>query len=340
MIYERPKRLIVDKRPQKLTKRQKLIFFSVFAALILIIGVALNIYRGYYSEMPIISRPKRVVTVKREKDDIFLFDDSASKSSSGLGTSYIYKYQVSTSKKTQLTFGARTDKNPKYSPDGKQIVFIRNSFLYTIDANIGNGEFLLCYFNGKDFSFTPDGKRIIFVENTDICTFELSSSRNQILQTGISDQKFNPLITLDSKNLLFFSLQKSDYFLFVSDLNDLNGPANNTRYSKISFFHSLNVAEISPNGKKLLIVTSYNDIVILDISDLINIKEINRFQEKDNIKRAFWSNDEDFIYIERPLNNNLIKKNVNYLDTISNNIISGSGRWSNTSIKPKNRNQH
>ena len=333
MIYERPKRLIVDKRPQKLTKRQKLIFFSVFAALILIIGVALNIYRGYYSEMPIISRPKRVVTVKREKDDIFLFDDSASKSSSGLGTSYIYKYQVSTSKKTQLTFGARTDKNPKYSPDGKQIVFIRNSFLYTIDANIGNGEFLLCYFNGKDFSFTSDGKRIIFAENAEICTFELSSMSKKILPTGISGQKFNPLITLDSKNLLFFSLQNLVYHLCVSDLNATAQCIN-------LYLYSLNIAEISPNGKKLLIVTSYNDIVILDISDLNNIKEINRFQEKDNIKRAFWSNDEDFIYIERPLNNNLIKKNVNYLDTISNNIISGSGRWSNTSIKPKNRNQH
>src|SRR6476469_9690326 len=82
--------------------------------------------------------------------------------------SQIWMANIATKQNIQLTFGDKTSTNPKWSPDGKWIVFISNrkdnrNNLYRLSIDGGEAEPLTEFkTNVADFEWSPDGRYLAY----------------------------------------------------------------------------------------------------------------------------------------------------------------------------------
>ncbi len=125
--------------------------------------------------------------------------------------------------------GAR-DEDPKFSPDGKTIIYKEDGVLVTMNADGSNKTYLT---KGKPESsmpyFAKNGKDILFERAGDI--YLLSNGVEQIMYAGPGQSSYYP-IGLDDKSFLYTRVQNSKHDSIMQGFYD--GSA-----SKSYFFNSI-----------------------------------------------------------------------------------------------------
>jgi dipeptidyl aminopeptidase/acylaminoacyl peptidase len=108
----------------------------------------------------------------------------------GLTHWHLYRINPGGTNRRQLTFGTQDDLMPRWSPDGKQIAFVRTlyeeyeppSALYLIPATGGAPRRLLNLSEVRELSWSPDGKTLAI-----------------IAERGKDDQRVDKLLLLDPR---------------------------------------------------------------------------------------------------------------------------------------------
>ncbi len=176
----------------------------------------------------------------------------------------------------RITNGSSIDYHPEFSPDGKQIVFIKKTDntekmkkgefwhktpyslnLWLMDSE-GKDRRQLTSGDVQDFAprFTPDGKRVIFVSNRrngrwDIWSINSDGSNiNRITETeketGLWERSHYPFPTPDGKELVFIIYKKSHGSVWLMDMES----GNIRRITSGGFGDDFPM--MSPDGKEIV----------------------------------------------------------------------------------------
>jgi len=124
------------------------------------------------------------------------------------GNQEIYVMNPDGSAQTRLTDNPGPDADPAWSPDGKQIAFVRGHSIFLMNGN-GSGVTQLTFGTVDHFpAWSPDGRTIAFQCNADggshfdICTVRADGTNRNILTDGRTDNR-NPAWSPDGRSIAF-----------------------------------------------------------------------------------------------------------------------------------------
>lgn len=143
-------------------------------------------------------------------------------------TSRLFVLDTASGEITQVDVSPRIPILPKWSPDGKQVLFtdVLEFFLYKVDVT--SGEIVqLTDFRSNNGDWSPDGSRIVFQSNHEIPSglpdlFVMDadgSNKSQILEAP-DTLEFSPRWSNDASQVLFVSEREGQTNLFVLGLAD------------------------------------------------------------------------------------------------------------------------
>jgi eukaryotic-like serine/threonine-protein kinase len=140
--------------------------------------------------------------------------------------SNVWVYDVEHGVRTPYTFGGNTDRSPTWSPNGSQIVFVRNSTgggsdLYVVSANSAGAEKM--FFSSPSLKrptdWSPDGKHILVTESVvgfgvSMIDAETATKLEPFLPQRLNtdDGQFSP----DGKWVAYFSQESGRVEVFVT----------------------------------------------------------------------------------------------------------------------------
>ena len=81
----------------------------------------------------------------------------------------IYTINTDGTNMQRITKTRYSDTEPAWSPDSAKIAFVREDFIYTMDVNGKNQQYLT---EGHDPAWSPDSTKIIFIKNHCICVMD------------------------------------------------------------------------------------------------------------------------------------------------------------------------
>lgn len=129
-----------------------------------------------------------------------------------------------------ITDNDATDVHPKFSPDGKKIVFVSDRDyqpeIYVMNAD-GSDQRRLTYSPGFDLDpvWSPDGKKIAFISNRegffDIYTVDIDG-RNEVRLTNSPSIDIAPVWSPNGRQILFSSNRHGYFDIFVMDADGSN----------------------------------------------------------------------------------------------------------------------
>jgi Tol biopolymer transport system component len=211
-------------------------------------------------------------------------------------------------------FEGKKIKDPRWSPDGKKIVFTVGPYkkgnkwinkIYIINED--GTECKEIYEGGRDPSFSPNGKEIIFLKrDSDIYTIRVDGSELRQLtndaekeeETGVHFFRINPCWSPDGKKILFWGCKKhietsewetSNIFIMNADGTDLKQIISDDAI-EISFDST---PRWSPSGDQIAFIgikgRNSTGIYIIN-SEGTNLRKINP-EEKGGYKETCWSSD-------------------------------------------------
>ena len=168
----------------------------------------------------------------------------------------LWRSRVDGSERLQLTNAPMIAILPRWSPDGKQIVFSGGQFgkpakISLVSAQGGTVQELLSESRSEmDPTWSPDGKRIAFgrlafAEDQDIEVLDLQTHQVSVLpgSQGIFSPRWSPdgrflvAVGSDSRKLVLFDFQTQKWTDWVTQTTDLGFPAW-SRDSKYLYFDS------------------------------------------------------------------------------------------------------
>ena len=168
----------------------------------------------------------------------------------------LWRSRVDGSERLQLTNAPMIAILPRWSPDGKQIVFSGGQFgkpakIFLVSAQGGTVQELLSESRSEmDPTWSPDGKRIAFgrlafAEDQDIEVLDLQTHQVSVLpgSQGIFSPRWSPdgrflvAVGSDSRKLVRFDFQTQKWTDWVTQTTDLGFPAW-SRDSKYLYFDS------------------------------------------------------------------------------------------------------
>jgi Tol biopolymer transport system component len=140
----------------------------------------------------------------------------------------IYAVDVTGKNLKRLTENKFTDASPKFSPDGKKLVFISNRDgnyeIYTMNTD-GSEQTRLTNNSATDLapSFSPDGTKIIFVSDRDgdeeIYMMNTDGAQQQRL-TNSDGKDTTPAFSPDGQKIVFASVRDASYIqICIMDLS-------------------------------------------------------------------------------------------------------------------------
>jgi len=156
----------------------------------------------------------------------------------------LWRSRVDGSERLQLTNAPMIAILPRWSPDGKQIVFSGGQFgkpakIFLVSAQDGTVQELLSESRSEmDPTWSPDGKRIAFgrlafAEDQDIEVLDLQTHQVSVLPgsqgifspRGSPDGRFLVAVGSDSRKLVLFDFQTQKWTDWVTQATDLGFPA-------------------------------------------------------------------------------------------------------------------
>ncbi|HPJ16536.1 MAG TPA: hypothetical protein PLJ39_15790 [Spirochaetota bacterium] len=172
-------------------------------------------------------------------------------------TGGIFAMFISISEQRQITYN-NLDQNPSWSPDGKRILFERNSEIYIINSDrTGLKKLIDSTLGINQFpTWSADGKKIIFKSGSspNNYIFIADTDGNIISKLGPYDEPEYPILSPD-ENFIYFTTASWPYNLYRINLktNQIDAIGLNN-YTSIS---------LSPDGKTLACTYNSNEIVFI-----------------------------------------------------------------------------
>ncbi|MBS1518589.1 MAG: PD40 domain-containing protein [Bacteroidetes bacterium] len=167
------------------------------------------------------------------------------------------------SDKKQLTNINENCMKPRWSPDGKQIVFYSDKgFVYLI-RNVDNlySDYTFLVWNGIYPSFMPDGNEIMFnTEEDDVLSiFVIDTTQFGAQPEIITDGSYSNMQVLspDGKKVIYSAFLDGVKTIMSADLED----ESDNYIKKISMNNDANLEpDISPDGKKIAYASFDNNL--------------------------------------------------------------------------------
>ena len=203
--------------------------------------------------------------------------------SSGVSGDFdIWTLDLATQKLTQLTHGTNLNDMPKWSPDGKSIVFVSDREngvpdIWIMNAD-GTNQTNLTKSNKyhSEPSWSPDGKHIVCVanyqdsENLDIYALNADGTGTPELVVSSKGREAGPCLSPDGKYLLFSSTRSGnediwEYNIATQELIQVTShPARDFG------------AVYSPNGSQIAFITEADEHSAQDASDDADVWVMSR----------------------------------------------------------------
>ena len=166
----------------------------------------------------------------------------------------LWRSRVDGSDKMQLTFPPVRAYEPRWSPDGSQIVFMDVRFdsswkIYLLSSSGGSPEVLTqSNTNEADATWTPDGKSIVFgktdkidiFSNANVAIYRLDLKTRRVSSIPDSDGIFSPRVSPDGRYISALTFGQTKLMLFDTNTN---------RWSSLVEGNMLGYNEWSHDGK-------------------------------------------------------------------------------------------
>jgi len=166
----------------------------------------------------------------------------------------LWRSRVDGSDKMQLTFPPVRAYEPRWSPDGSQIVFMDVRFdsswkIYLLSSSGGSPEVLTQTNTSEaDATWTPDGKSIVFgktdkidiFSNANVAIYRLDLKTRRVSSIPDSDGIFSPRVSPDGRYISALTFGQTKLMLFDTNTN---------RWSSLVEGNMLGYNEWSHDGK-------------------------------------------------------------------------------------------
>jgi formylglycine-generating enzyme required for sulfatase activity len=179
------------------------------------------------------------------------------------GTLKIWKMHASSKDPVQLTHDSNPDADPRFSPDGKRIMYtsLRSGFpeIWMMNHD-GSDQRMVC--KGSQGSWAPDGKAILFIRDNQAYVRELESRNEKRVTPADWERCGVPAWSPDGKRFAVASRHLGDIGIFILNLDG-------KELSQLKAQEPCCTPEWSRNGKKMLCQTVQGHIhqINLDGSD-------------------------------------------------------------------------
>jgi TolB protein len=132
----------------------------------------------------------------------------------------IWRMHASGKELKQLTTDASPDADPRFSPDGKRILYtsLRGGFpeVWMMDRNGTNQQFVT---KGCQGSWSPDGKSIVFIHDNQAYVRDLASAKKRRLTPPAWERCGVPAWSPDGKRLAIASRHLGTIGIFILSLD-------------------------------------------------------------------------------------------------------------------------
>jgi formylglycine-generating enzyme required for sulfatase activity len=136
------------------------------------------------------------------------------------GTMKIWTMHASGKEMKQLTTGTDPDADPRFSPDGKQILYttLRGGFpeIWLMGRNGSGAKFIT---KGSQANWAPDGKSIIFIQDNQTYIRTLDSSQEQRVTPKEWERCGVPAFSLDGRRFAVASRHLGTIGIFILSLD-------------------------------------------------------------------------------------------------------------------------
>ncbi len=224
---------------------------------------------------------------------------------------WIWLMDAATREARRLTKGGDIDSRPAWSPDGRQIVFVRDNTRDTsivlIDTASGRERVLVdSPAIDLDPVFSPDGRGVFYSSaesgDLDLWRVEVATGAKKRITTD-RGQELNPQLLPDGGHILYISKAGSIDSVALLNLND----------GAKRIIHSEDIASqmraaISPDGHSFVVNVPVQDRWRLRLMDVRGgVPSIQIAQTAEYPLMPAWSGDNSFIYFAEPDANEIFR---------------------------------
>lgn len=205
----------------------------------------------------------------------------------------IYRQEIKTGKREQLTHFVGLNNAPAWSPDGKKMAMVLskddNPEIYVMDLQTGVLTRITDHFGiDTEPSWSPDGESLVFTSSRggqpQIYRIHLGSRKLERL-TFDGDYNARGRITPDGKNLVLVHRQKGSgvFRIAVMDL------ASSQLYSITEATKLDESPTVSPNGRMIMYATKDNNKGILGAASLDGKVKVRLPAQSGDVREPAWS---------------------------------------------------
>ena len=136
------------------------------------------------------------------------------------GALHIWKMQASGKNPTQLTHSASPDADPRFAPNGKELVYtsLHDGFseIWSMDRGGAGQKFVT---KGSQGCWSPDGSTLLFIRDNQTWVRELTTGNERRVTPGNWERCGVPAWSPDGKNLAVASRHLGDIGIFILSLD-------------------------------------------------------------------------------------------------------------------------